>query len=164
MKKPHLLKISSNPIEMKENLTAILPDDSIKLIQKEIDENAKELFLLGESHYKFAKKLSNNNWRQKVSRYYYGVFNVLRAVRLLSLGIYRTDVSDHKSIKLPSDFPNYIVYAKQCGSLRDDRNLADYDHTGSVGDLILGLNDTLMLSEEIVEASRTYLNSRGLNL
>lgn len=82
MKSPHILKAASNPIRLRENLKGILPTGSINLITAEFEKNVKDLFGLGIEHYRFAKRLSSTNWRQKVSRFYYSAYNIIRSIKL----------------------------------------------------------------------------------
>ena len=163
MRSPHLLIAASNPIRLRENLRGILPADSINLISDEFEKNVKSLHQLGLEHYRFAKRLSPNNWRQKVSRFYYSAYNIVRAIKLFHYGDYNTDVSDHKKItKMPDGFPNKEKYQNQLPSLRDDRNLADYDHTGSKSELLLTLSETTDLVTELIADSKSFFRAKGM--
>jgi hypothetical protein len=89
--------------------------------------------------FSFAARQNNRWWRQKISRLYYGAYNVSRAVRLCVSGEFSDDSTDHKRIgDLPADFPNQALYKNRLNSLRDDRNLCDYDHTARAADLAAG--------------------------
>lgn len=96
LKSPHLLLASSNSHRMLTNLRHILDQAACNAIQSEIDQNAKLLFHLGESHYLFAKQLGRQHWRQRISRFYYGAYNIRRAVSFHENGSFGTEVDDHK--------------------------------------------------------------------
>ena len=110
MKSSHLLNLG-NPRKVKGNLSSILDKAALDRIETEIEKNVLALLDLAKRHYNFARKQSNPNWRQKISRLYYAAYNASRAVRLYVSGHYSTDVRDHqKSEKLPDDFPNRAQY------------------------------------------------------
>jgi hypothetical protein len=156
LKSPHLLLASSNPRQMLTNLSHILDRNACDAIQSEIDANVQLLFSLGESHYMFAKQLTRQHWRQRVSRFYYGAYNVRRAVSLHESGSYSTDVKDHAKTQLPTELENSDTYKNQLHVLRDDRNLSDYDHTAIEDDLVLTQSEveTLVFKLSPAKASR----------
>ena len=165
MKSPHLLRAGANARRLKDNLVTVVDASAISAIEAEICTNAAQLFALGRSHYSFAARQNNRSWRQKISRLYYAAYNVSRAVRLCVSGEYSTDSADHKKIEnLPDDFPNKHSYANRLGVLRDDRNLCDYDHTTRLNDLVIGVDDSLALTESFVRDARGYLRRRGVNV
>jgi len=162
MKSPHLLKIRGNAREVKDNLSVILDNDSVELIEKEIRRNVKLLFKLGHNHYLFAVKQPTTHWRQCISRLYYGAYNVSRSVRLYVSGEYSTDVKDHgKFNRLPEDFPSKDRFANQLSVLREDRNLCDYDHTAKASDLVISRKDAIDLVSEFISVAREYLAVKG---
>jgi hypothetical protein len=165
MKTPHLLRAGANVRKLKDNLVNVVDVGAISAIEKEICLNAAQLYALGRSHYNFAIRQNNRSWRQKVSRLYYGAYNVSRAIRLCVNGEYSIDSSDHRKIEiLPDDFPNKNRYANRLGVLRDDRNLCDYDHTAKLTDLIVGVNDATELVQQFLNDAQSYLKRRGVNL
>lgn len=165
LKSPHILQASSNTRKMLENLRHILDTTACDAIQQELDKNVKALFFLGEEHFQFAKQTSKKLWRQRISRLYYGAYNVRRAVELHSDGIYRTDTSDHKNMhNIPDTFPNKDKYKIQLVTLRDDRNLADYSHDASETDLILTQDDADMLVADFINDARHFLDNRGVKV
>lgn len=165
MKSPHLLLASSNCRRLVENLRGVLDPAACALLEQEIDRNTVDLFHFGEQHYTFAKSVSRTHWRQKVSRLYYGAYNVRRAVQLHTEGVFKTDVSDHKNMDaFPSAFPNSSTYKNQLVVLRDDRNLADYAHDAVETDLVLTVADAEKLVSDFVADSRHFLTSRGLTI
>ena len=114
-----------------------------------------QLFKLGKSHYRFARRQNNRDWRQKISRLYYGAYNISRAVRLCVNGEYSTESSDHKKVEaIPDDFPNKNTYSNRMAVLRDDRNLCDYDHAAVIGDLILAPGDALQLVGDFLQDAK----------
>ena len=162
---PHILLASSNMVRLINNLAGALTPVQIARLRLIVRQQVIVLFHFGEEHYKFAKKLSTKSWRQKVSRYYYGAFNVSRAVRLEVRGEYSTDVSDHRKFEnLPDDFPNKNTYVNQLNNLRLDRNLCDYDHTATIDDLLLELPQTEAMVSEFLRDSRAYLLVRGVKV
>ena len=139
LKSPHILLAAGNLNKLKINLVNVIDDTAIHAIEDEINKNVAKLYLLGKSHYSFAIRQNNRSWRQKVSRLYYGAYNASRAVRLCVTGEYSADSGDHKKIgNLPDGFPNRATYSNRLSTLRDDRNLCDYDHTVNCSDLSIG--------------------------
>ena len=122
------------------------------------------LFVLGEEHYRFAVQIPGKHWRQKISRFYYGAYNVRRAVRLRYDGGYSTDLSDHKKPDLPDKFPDKNTYEVQIKTLRDDRNLADYDHTADEADLVIALSDAERLVDDFIKDARDFLAAQGVKV
>lgn len=150
---------------MQANLAPLLSTSSAAALESEISRNVLQLYRLGKNHYQFARRQINRNWRQKISRFYYGAYNVSRSVRLCTNGEFSTDSSDHKKIEdLPAGFPNIASYKNQLIALREDRNLCDYDHTSSIGSLALGVTTTDILVTDFLKDARTFLSSRGITL
>jgi len=163
LKPPHILRASQNVSEMLENLRHILDANACSMIQSEINANVKALFGLGEEHFNFARQTPKRYWRQRISRLYYGAYNIRRAVQLHCNGIYRTDVSDHSRIgDLIDSFPNMDTYKRRLTDLREDRNLADYSHDATESDLILAQNDADELVNNFIIDARNFLASRGV--
>ena len=164
MKTPHLLNLG-NPRKVKENLSGFLDQVVLDRIEAEIAANSKALYQLGRHHYLFAVKQSPFNWRQRVSRLYYAAYNASRSIRLFVSGKYSTEVKDHQRFnELPDDFPSKDRFANQLAVLREDRNLCDYDHTCRANDLILGTSESTSLTKKFLDASKSYLSLKGLNL
>jgi hypothetical protein len=164
-KSPHLLLAGGNVRKLQTNLVTVLNRAAIDAIEAEIHTNVAELFKLGRKHYLFARRQANRDWRQKVSRLYYGAYNVSRSVRLCTQGDYSVESADHKKIDaVPDDFPNKNTYANRLGVLREDRNLCDYDHTATQVDLILGVEDSLQLVDGFLRDAKRYLKGRGVKL
>lgn len=148
MKSPHILLAAGNLNRLKLNPANVIDATAMRAIEEEIRVNAAELYLLGKTHYSFAIRQNNRAWRQKISRLYYGAYNVSRAVRLCVSGEYSSDPADHKKIsELPDDFPHQATYNNRLSVLRGDRNLCDYDHTARCGDLSIGVADSVGLVE-----------------
>jgi hypothetical protein len=163
MKSPHILLAAGNVKQLQMNLIKVIDATAIRAIEIEIDINTKNLYLLGKTHYLFAIKQNKNAWRQKISRLYYGGYNASRAIRLCVSGDYSTDSSDHKKISvLPADFPNHVSYGLRLKTLRDDRNLCDYDHTVRCADLSIGPSDATDLVDAFLRDARDYLRNRGI--
>jgi hypothetical protein len=162
---PHILLATSNTRKMLENLRHVLDTDACNAIQNEIDDNVKALFALGEGHFQFAKQTQKTFWRQRISRLYYGAYNVRRAVQLHFSGDYQTDVSDHKKIGLlPDGFPNRLRYKQALVDLRDDRNEADYNHLVDESQLLLTQDDAESLVTDFIKDARNFLNNRGVSV
>ena len=165
LKEPHLLLASSNIRRLQKNLAPHLSIKSLKAINKEFDNNVRQLISLGEEHFKFAEKLSLQDWRQKVSRFYYATYNSWRAVMLHYDGSFSTESADHQKIgNLPAGFPNQDTYANRLKVLRDDRNIADYGHTASVSDLIISLDDARQLTASFISDAKAFLAGNGLKI
>jgi hypothetical protein len=163
MKSPHILLAGGNVTKLKNNLISVIDANAIRAIEKEINLNTRKLYILGKTHFLFAKKQNRNAWRQKISRLYYGGYNVSRAVRLCVNGEYSVDSSDHKKIgTLPDDFPTHHSYGLRLQTLRDDRNLCDYDHTVSCADLSIGTIEATELVDSFLQDARVYLRNRGI--
>lgn len=80
-----------------------------------------------------------------------------RAIQLYHSGSYNT--SDHKNIHdLTQSLNNVETYKNKLKQLREDRNLADYDHSASEDDLVLHkktINNwslTLLMTHAFLEA------------
>jgi hypothetical protein len=165
VKSPHLLRAATNVRQLKHNLVNVIDAAAIGAIEAEICANVIQLYRLGRHHYSFAIRQHNRSWRQKVSRLYYGAFNVSRSVRLCVNGEFSEDSSDHKKIgALPDDFPNQATYANRLSVLRDDRNLCDYDHTALSADLVLDVDSSVQLVEDFLRDAQSYLRQRGVNV
>lgn len=165
MKSPHLLRAGTNVRKLKDNLSNVVDPTAIAAIETEICANVAQLYALGRGHYQFAIRQNNRAWRQKISRLYYASYNVSRAIRLCANGEYSIDSSDHKKIEaLPDDFPNKNTYANRLGVLRDDRNLCDYDHTATLADLMITVNDAVDLVQRFLDDAQGYLRPRGVNV
>lgn len=149
---------------MLANLKNILDETALNAIQNEINDNVKLLFGLGNSHYLFAKNLAREHWRQRISRFYYGAYNIRRAVSLHENGSFGTEVDDHKKTSLPDDLPNHSTYKNQLQMLREDRNLSDYDHTAVEADLVLGQDEAENFVSDFLDDVKEYLTNRGVIL
>lgn len=164
-KSPHLLLAATNVRKLHSNLANVLETPALAAIQAEIHANVRQLYMLGRVHFLFAKRQSIRDWRQQISRFYYGAYNVSRAIRLCVQGEYSTDSSDHKKIEgLPDDFPDRNTYANRLSVLREDRNLCDYDHAASRDDLVLGVTDSMELVEKFLDDAKMYLRNRSIHI
>jgi hypothetical protein len=76
-------------MKMIENLSHLLAQKEIAKLIAELDSNVAALFSLGLSHYDFGSNLANIHWRQKLSRLYYGVYNIRRAVVLKTAVVFQ---------------------------------------------------------------------------
>jgi hypothetical protein len=162
LKSPHLFNAGSNPINVINNLTGLLAPAQLQILRDEIRANVKSLFRLGESHYQFATNLAPTEWRQRISRLYYGAYNVRRAVALEVDGSFSTDSIDHKNIgQIPDDFPGAATYRVRMTNLREDRNLADYNHLAVEGDLVIPPTDYELIVRDFINEARNYLVNRG---
>lgn len=162
---PHVLLASSNIERMMRDLKNILDAKSLNKIHLEVRNNVKKLFQLGEAHYLFAVAADQSAWRQRVSRFYYGAYNCRRAVMLEFNGHFSTDSSDHKNINdLPSVLANSGIYKIKLANLREDRNLADYNHEAKPSDLVIPIPDAEQLVKEFLRDSRLYLDTRGVQV
>ena len=149
---------------MLANLRHVLDATACGAIQDEIDENVKSLFELGKSHYTFAKSLSKQYWRQRISRFYDGVYNIRRAVNLHENGSFRTYIEDHKKTDLPAGLNDHNTYTVRLRDLREDRNLSDYDHTATETDLVLSQDEAEQITTSFVQDAYSYLVGRGVSL
>jgi len=165
MRSPHILLASSNPQKLITNIEHLVSKRAADALRREVRANVSGLFRLGEQHYTFAATLPTSDWRQIVSRCYYGAYNVVRSVKLEASGHYSTDSTDHKKIdELPSTFPNRNTYSNRLSMLREDRNLCDYDHTVTEVDLVYTIPEALRLVQGFIQDSRTYLRVKGLRV
>jgi hypothetical protein len=165
MRSPHLLLAGNNPQKVMLNIRPLISGRSAKSLEDELKRNVRGLFRLGEEHFRFAKGVAPVDWRQRISRAYYGAYNVARAVRLDYDGSYSRDSSDHQKIdQLPAGFPNLATYTNNLRLLRDDRNLCDYDHTALESELVRTPADTLRLVEDFLRDARAYFRGRGIRV
>lgn len=165
LKEPHLFNAGSNPMKVIRNLAGILSAAELAKLQQEIVANVVGLFRLGESHFTFAQGVPTAQWRQKISRLYYGAYNVRRAVALKHDGSFATDVSDHKNVdSIPDRLANAGIYRIKLLNLRDDRNLADYNHLAIEADLLISQVDCEALVGDFIRDAKAYLNTEGVSL
>lgn len=158
---PHLLLASANPLKMIQNLNHLLQPAELAKLTAELDKNTKGLFILGESHLAFATPLPDADWRQKISRLYYAVYNVRRAVVLRASGQFSTDSTDHNNVnQLPDGINNRESHLGKLRSLREDRNLADYSHQAVITDLVSSPADALAFANSFFFDCRSFLQSK----
>lgn len=161
MKSPHILLLNKNVIELRRELGSILSKKSAAAFDSEVKKNVIQLYSLGLYHFDFANAQASVNWRQIVSRSYYGAYNISKAVRLAVNGQYSKEVKDHERAgELPDDFPDKHTYANRIRLLREDRNLCDYDHTVVEADLGMSSTDALALVDNLILHARSYLKLR----
>ena len=144
-------------------LSSILPQSEIKKIEDVENKNVKQLISLAQAHLRFARLAEGpSSWRQRVSRGYYSVYNISRAIRLAVNGDYYEDTKDHKRIgDLPDDFPSVNQWKELLTKFRGDRNLADYDHSVSEKSLELRSIDYLNHARVFLNDAKIYLKLRG---
>jgi hypothetical protein len=160
-----VLLAGKNPKEVIENLRGILSQRQLTLIQRAVDTNVRQLFVLGESHFNFAISAQQSEWRQIVSRLYYAAYNIRRAVSLKHSGQFSTDSSDHKNIgEIPDAFNNASTYKNKLKTLRDDRNLADYSHVAIESDLVIPIADAKAFVTAFISDARIFLKGQGLRV
>ncbi len=165
MKSPHLLLACGNPRRLKNELAGVLTAGALDAIEAEIRRNVVDLLWLGRSHQAFATTAARKDWRQCISRLYYACYSASRSVRLEVEGHFTTESGDHKRIgDLPADFPRREEFKNQLLSLREDRNLADYDHTAVEGDLVFPVDDAIALVQSFLDETRKYLAARGVTV
>lgn len=164
MKPPHILLASSNPNRLLENLKHIVNGAAIEQIQSEIERNVLQLLSMGKEFLMFSSGLPSEHWRHRTSRLYYAAYLVFRAVRLASDGHYSTESEEHKRIskQIPTGFPDRERYMNQLGDLRDDRNLADYDHSIDESDLLFTFDEAKSLVTDFIRDSEIYLKRKGI--
>ena len=150
---------------MIQNLNHLLEQAEIAKLTAELDRNVVQLFTLGQSHFAFASTLTDRDWRQKISRLYYGVYNVRRAVALKHSGTFTTDSSDHKNIdQLPDSLQNRESHINNLKALREDRNLADYSHSATITDLVATPDDVQRFAAQFIEDSRQFLLQKSVTV
>lgn len=137
----------------------------LEKIRREVDRNVIALYRLGESHFLFSKSIPNTEWRQKISRLYYGAYNVRRAILLKHDGSFTTESSDHQKVDvIPDLLDNHSLYKLKLKNLRDDRNLADYSHLAVVSDLIIGLDGAEELAGSLFTDAKAFMTSHGIEI
>jgi hypothetical protein len=165
LKEPHLFNAASNPLKIIRNLSGILLTTEIDKLHAEINANVIGLFKLGQAHFAFAQSVPNAEWRQRVSRLYYGAYNVRRAVALKYDGTFSTDSSDHQNVdKIPDSLNDAATYRIKLKNLREDRNLADYNHLAQETDLVVSPGEYEIMVTNFVQDAVQYLTSAGVAL
>jgi hypothetical protein len=77
-------------------------------------------------------------------------------------GSFSIDSSDHKNVsQIPDDFPNVAVFRVRIPNLREDRNMADYNHLAQETDLVSPVNDYQDLVRDFIAVASVYLTNRG---
>ena len=161
---PHVLLIG-NPYITINNLKEVLDETALERIKDAVKHEVRLLFQLGLEHFVFAKSIDRKHWRQKVSRLYYAAYNIRRAIQLQDSGKYSTDVSDHKDIdNLPTSLNQRTIHGSMLKQLRDDRNLADYSHSGREEDLFATTLELEAKVEEFLADCKDYFKKAGLTL
>lgn len=162
---PHLLLAAANPLKLIQNLNHLLTAQELLKLTAELNANVSALFALGLDHFNFASTLTDADWRQKISRLYYGVYNVRRAVALKHSGAFSTDSTDHKNIdQLPDGLKNRESNLNNLRSLREDRNLADYSHSAVIANLVITPDQALIFATQFIADCRDFLNQNGLTI
>jgi uncharacterized protein (UPF0332 family) len=165
VKSPHLLLASTNPRRLKAELSGILETTALDAIEGEIRHNVRGLFRLALRHFSFATGPATSDWRQAVSRLYYAAYAASRAIRLEVDGHYTTEPEDHRRVgDLPNSFTKREQFKNQLEALREDRNLADYDHSATEKELIFSVDEATDIVKEFLELARRYLGERGAAL
>lgn len=165
LNEPHILLASSNPYKLMRNLQGILTARQILKIQKEVDKNVVGLYSLALSHYNFAIRINNRDWRQRASRFYYAAYNLKRALQLKESGNYATDASDHKTVdELPDRLNNVAMYRAKLKTMRDDRNLADYSHSAKEDDLLLSTTEIQDVVTNLISDTQAYFVERNVRI
>ena len=156
-----LLRI--NPRKVIRSLASIISASERAKVEDEVRRNVKQLLRLSQAHLRFARHAAGpSGWRQRVSRGYYSVYSMSRALRLEVSGKYSLESTDHKKIgDLPADFPSVERWKDFLTKFRADRNLADYDHSVSETDLELRSDKYLAGAEEFLVDAKKYLKARG---
>lgn len=163
MKPPHLLLAAPNVYDLRDNLVHLLPPASIQAITAEITANVVAVYRMGEQYLQFAKRLPPAEWRHRVSRYYYAAYAISRSVRFQLDGDWSQSPGEHKNVgAMPNGFPNQNKYTNRLAVLRRDRNLADYDHACTPGDLVIAVADAEALVDEFAKDARTFLGYKGI--
>jgi hypothetical protein len=162
LKSPHLFNAGSNPYNVITNLGGLLSAVQLQILREEVRGIVRSLFALGRSHYEFALTLPVNQWRQRISRLYYGAYNARRAIALEVDGSFSIDSSDHKNVnQIPDDFPNAAIFKVRITNLREDRNMADYNHLAQEADLVNPVSDYQELVRQFLAETTAYLTNRG---
>lgn len=165
LREPHLFNAGPNPLKLVKNLDGLIDATALDSIRREIDRNVALLFSLGLSHYQFACGISRAEWRQRISRYYYGAYNVKRAVALKHSGQFSTDSSDHKAIdQIPDNIENAAAFRVRLSNLRDDRNLADYSHLAIIDDLLSPPDEWERFVQEFISGAHKYLVAQQVQI
>lgn len=165
LKEPHLFNASSNPVKLINNLSGILTIAELDKLRREIDSNVIELFGLGLSHFQFACAIDKAHWRQRISRLYYGAYNVRRAIALKHNGSFSTDSSDHSKVdSIPDSVNDVAIYKSRLVNLREDRNLSDYNHLATEADLISSPDDYQTLVSNFISDAKAYLATQGIQI
>ena len=152
-------------MKMIQNLNHLLERQELAKLIAELDRNVVALFELGLAHFNFASALSIDDWRQKISRLYYAVYNVRRAVALKHSGVFSTDSSDHKNVdQLPDGMSNRESHINNLRDLREDRNLADYSHLAVMSDLVIAPDGALTFATQFIADCRQFLIQNGLTV
>ena len=163
LSEPHIFLVNSNPQVLLRNLQGVLSPAELNKIQVEVVANVVGLFNLGVGHFTFAKSLPSTEWRQKISRHYYGAYNVRRALVLNDSGTFSTDSSDHKEVnKIPAALANVGAHQQMLKTLRDDRNLCDYSHVAKESDLLSPVEAVELGVQQFVNDVKSFLIANGV--
>ncbi len=158
---PHILEATGNIRRVIKNIEQLIGPSATSALNSEIQNNIDQLVNLGKKFIHFAKRLPSQQWRNKVSRAYYGIYNISRAIRLEDSGAYSTDSTDHKKVgDLPKDFASKERFQNLLQMVREDRNLCDYDHTTKISNLAMHPNDTIELAEDFLREAELWIKQK----
>lgn len=165
LKEPNILLASNNCRAMIKNVQHLLDAAGLTALTAAIEGQVRGLFALGDEHLTFARTIPRGQWRQRVSRAYYGMYNIRRAVMLDHDGRFSTDVSDHNDVKvLPSGFVNLATYASLLHDTREDRNMADYGHLAQEADLVRDTHSLINEAALFRDDAAAHLRMRGYTI
>jgi uncharacterized protein (UPF0332 family) len=139
-----------------------------KKIGELINEMVKERFKKGKAYIEFASKLNINSPEEQthiVSRNYYGIYHLARAVVFHTS---RTDVKDHKPlsdeftkiVKLDKTKAEFI--AEKLAKWREIRNNVDYEPYLPY-DIVKICEESNSDARKILDICEQYLKERGVN-
>jgi hypothetical protein len=149
---------------MLRNIDPLLTRVARQRLELAVLQNVAGLFQLGDEHLAFALAIDPGQWRHRISRLYYAGYNIRRAVLLCHDGSYSTDSSDHQAVNvLPDDFNERAKHGATLKTLREDRNLADYNHDATRRDLLQAPDVAESLIQAFRQEAVAYVRAKGVN-
>jgi uncharacterized protein (UPF0332 family) len=103
------------------------------------------------------------DWRTAISRAYYCLYHIFRAVVFYSSG--GDDHEKHPELPkhIPADFPDSANWSNKLKSARLERNKADYEPQATTAESGKEIMRSLIVDAEgLLPIARQYLRDRGL--
>ena len=126
---------------------------------------ARDRFALARQCLAMAKRvlqMQPGSYRLAVGRSYYAMYHAVRSVAFAAHGGDDFEAHDKLPGHLPADFADRALWENRLKTARLDRNRADYEpYPKRDASFRAAAIDTFRAAEDLVQACRSYLSSKG---